>query len=69
VKTVVGLVVNAAAFLLLSLGLLYIAVPLYIASVAVLLWPTRRQVEEKKEVVRELTPDEIKRRPVSAPEV
>jgi len=55
--------------LLLSLGLLYIAVPLYIASVAVLLWPEKRRVEEKKEVVRELTPDEIKRRPVSAPEV
>jgi len=69
VKTIIGLVVNAAAFLLIGLGLLYVAVPLYIASVVILLWPTRRQVEERKEVARELTPDEIKRRPVSAPEV
>jgi len=69
VKTIIGLVVNAAAFLLIGIGLLYVAVPLYVASVVILLWPKRRQVEEKKEVVRELTPDEIKRRPVSAPEV
>jgi len=69
VKTVVGVVVNVVAFLLLSLGLLYIAVPLYVVSVVILLWPEKRRVEEKKEAVRELTPDEIKRRPVSAPEV
>jgi len=69
VKTVIGLVANAAAFLLISLGLLYVAVPLYIASVAILLWPEKRRVEERKEAASELTPDEIKRRPASAPEI
>ncbi|ACB40689.1 hypothetical protein [Pyrobaculum neutrophilum] len=69
----IGLSLNAAAFILAVLCQWPIAAAVvYIASVALLL-PTaqRKRAEERPpaEAKREPTPDEIKRRPVSAPEI
>ncbi|ABP50888.1 MULTISPECIES: hypothetical protein [Pyrobaculum] len=65
-----GLLLNLASFVILAAGNLWVAAPLYAASIALLLIPQKIKKEEKKEEVRkEPTPDEIKRRPVAAPEI
>lgn len=67
-KLAIGLLLNLLAFILAALGYVVIAVAVYAASVILLAWP--RKMEEKKiEPPREPTPDEIKKRPVTAPEV
>jgi hypothetical protein len=70
---VVGVLLNVAAFILCMLGQMLIATPIYLISLA-LLFLGRRERREKREEKRveprrELTPEEIKKRPISAPEV
>lgn len=66
-----GLLLNLASFVILAAGSLWVAAPLYAASIVLLLIPQKKKKEEKKkeEVGREPTPEEIKRRPVAAPEI
>ena len=65
---VVGVLLNVAAFILCMLGQMLIATPTYLISVALLFFG-RREKREKVEPRRELTPEEIKKRPTSAPEI
>jgi len=71
---IVGVLLNAAAFTLCVLGQTLVAMPIYLASLALIfierLSRKEKRGEEKRvETRREPTPDEIKRRPVSAPEI
>ena len=70
---VVGVLLNVAAFILYTLGQTWVAVPTYLISLA-LLFLGRRERREKREEKRveprrELTPEDIKKRPISAPEI
>ena len=70
---VVGVLLNVAAFILCMLGQMLIATPTYLISLALLFFGRRERREKKEEKRveprRELTPEEIKKRPISAPEV
>jgi len=70
---VVGVLLNVAAFILCMLSQILIATPTYLISLALLFLGRRgrREKREEKRVEprRELTPEEIKKRPISAPEV
>jgi hypothetical protein len=70
---VVGVLLNAAAFILCMLGQMLIATLTYLISLALLLLERRERREKKEEKRveprRGLTPEEIKKRPISAPEV
>jgi len=70
----VGVLLNAAAFTLCVLGQTLAATPIYLASLALIFIEKlsrneKRKEEKRVETRREPTPDEIKRRPVSAPEI
>jgi membrane protein implicated in regulation of membrane protease activity len=71
---VVGVLLNIASFALCVLGQTLAAASVYLVSLALIFIGRRgrkEKREEKRQVEtrRELTPDEIKRRPVSAPEI
>jgi hypothetical protein len=74
---VVGMVLNVAAFIICTLGQTWIAVPTYIISLAFFFferrirWKIRWKKKEEKQAEqrRELTPEEIKRRQISSPEI
>jgi membrane protein implicated in regulation of membrane protease activity len=71
---VVGVLLNIASFALCVLGQTLAAASVYLVSLA-LIFIGRRGRKEKREEKRQVetrqepTPDEIKRRPVSAPEI
>ena len=67
-RLAIGLSLNLLAFILAALGYVIIAVTVYAVSILLLAWPRKR---EKKKIAlpREPTPDEIKKRPVMAPDV
>ncbi len=70
----VGILLNIAAFALCALGQTLVAASVYLVSLAFIFIGGRgrkEKREEKRQVEtrREPTPDEIKRRPVSAPEI
>lgn len=67
-RFVIGLLLNVVAFLILALRLELIAAVIYIVSIALLLVSRPRRRQEVASQKREVTPDEIKRRPVAAPE-
>jgi hypothetical protein len=70
---VVGMLLNVAAFILCTLGQTWVAVPTYLISLAFLFFGGRERRKKKEENQaerrRELTPEEIKKRPISAPEI
>jgi hypothetical protein len=77
---VVGMLLNVAAFVICTLGQIWIAVPTYLISLAFLFfegrirwkrWKIRWKKKEEKqaEQKRELTPEEIKKRQISSPEI
>ncbi|WP_167827600.1 hypothetical protein [Pyrobaculum islandicum] len=69
-KFAIGIVLNITAFTLAVLCQWPIAAILFYVASLVLIMPRReKKKEEKVETKREITPEEIKRRPVSAPEV
>lgn len=68
-KFVLGVLTNIAGFLLLLLGFTIVAVVVYAASILLLYLATRSVEKPLCEEVREITPDEIKKRPASAPEL
>ncbi len=70
----VGILLNIAAFALCVLGQTLVAASVYLVSLAFIFiggQGRKEKREEKRQVEtrREPTPDEIKRRPVSAPEI
>jgi len=70
----VGILLNIAAFALCVLGQTLVAASVYLVSLALIFIGGRRRKEKREEkrqveTRREPTPDEIKRRPVSAPEI
>jgi uncharacterized membrane protein YccF (DUF307 family) len=67
---IVGVLLNIVSFTLCVLGQTLVAASVYLVSLA-LIFIGRRGRKEKRQVEtrREPTPDEIKRRPVSAPEI
>ena len=71
---VVGVLLNIASFALCVLGQTLAAASVYLVSL-VLIFIGRRGRKEKREEKRQVetrrepTPDEIKRRPASAPEI
>ena len=70
---VVGVLLNVAAFILCRLGQMLIATPTYLTSLALLFFGRREKREKKEEKRveprRKPTPEEIKKRPISAPEI
>jgi hypothetical protein len=71
---VVGVLLNIASFALCVLGQTLVATSVYLVSLALIFVGGRERKEKREEkrqveTRRELTPDEIKRRPVSAPEI
>ncbi|MFN7105467.1 MAG: hypothetical protein ACK4M3_02615 [Pyrobaculum sp.] len=67
-RFVLGILINAVAFILMGLGIPLAAVVTYAVSLVLLLTPQKKP--EKREVKREeVTPEEIKKRPVAVPEI
>jgi uncharacterized SAM-binding protein YcdF (DUF218 family) len=69
VRLVVGALVNLVAFILALLGIVWIAAALYVVSVVLLMWRREEKKVETRVEAKEPTPDEIKKRPVTAPEI
>jgi cytochrome c oxidase assembly protein Cox11 len=67
------MLLNVAAFILCTLGQTWVAVPIYLISLAFFFFGGRERRKKKEENQaerrRELTPEEIKKRPISAPEI
>jgi pilus assembly protein TadC len=78
---VVGMLLNVVAFAICTLGQTWIAVPIYLISLAFFFfggrirwkirWKERRKKKEENQAEkrRELTPEEIKKRQISSPEI
>jgi len=67
---IVGVLLNIASFALCVLGQTLVAASVYLVSLALILIGGQKRKEKRQvETRREPTPDEIKRRPVSAPEI
>lgn len=71
---IVGVLLNIASFALCVLGQTLVAASVYLVSLALILIVRRgrkEKREEKRQVEtrREPTPEEIKKRPISAPEI
>ncbi|MEM1597608.1 MAG: hypothetical protein QXP31_10925 [Pyrobaculum sp.] len=67
-----GILLNVASFLLMALSYPYVAAPLYVLSMALILWPREKKKEEKPPVEERrepLTPSDIKKRPAAVPEI
>jgi predicted membrane protein len=69
VRLIVGVLVNLAAFILALLGVTWIAAALYAVSVVLLVWRREEKKVETRVEAKEPTPEEIKKRPVTAPEI
>ncbi|MFN3804599.1 MAG: hypothetical protein ACK4SY_06050 [Pyrobaculum sp.] len=64
-----GILINAVAFILMGLGIPLAAIVAYVASLVLLLTPRRKPARREVEVKREVTPEEVKKRPAAVPEI
>ncbi|MEZ0320154.1 MAG: hypothetical protein ABWK05_09245 [Pyrobaculum sp.] len=66
-----GVLLNITSFLLMALSYSYVAAPLYVLSIVLILWPKKKKEEKPREQNKseQLTPSDIKKRPVTVPEV